>query len=85
MSTGTTPRRSHPANSAPLSLELRFRLAVLVEQVGEPEARRIVGLSRGAFARSLAGLGVYPGTVALVRVALDAWFAPIPDSARGPL
>lgn len=79
----STCSRERTPSSAPLSDDLRRALAALVAQVGEPEARRIVGLSRGAFARSLAGLGVYPGTVALVRLALAEQCVQIPDADRG--
>ncbi len=64
----STPQRS-PA-SAPVPEDLRAALAALVAKVGENEARNRVGLSRSAFTRALAGLGVYPGTVAMLRAAL---------------
>lgn len=72
METPTPHRRSRLANSNPLPEQLRQELAALVTGLGEPEARRIVGLSRGAFTRALAGLGVYPGTAAMIRVAVQA-------------
>lgn len=56
--------------AAPLPLELREKLAALVDRVGEKEAMRLVNLSRGAFSRALAGLRVYPGTLAIVRASL---------------
>jgi hypothetical protein len=82
MNTSTCPPRRAP-NSSPLPPELRRDLSALVGQVGESRARQIAGVSRGAFARALAGLGVYPGTVALIRIALDQQRAQIPDSDRG--
>ncbi len=45
----------------------RRRLADLVDQVGEREAVGLLGCNRQTLARCLGGLGVYPGTVALIR------------------
>lgn len=59
-------------NSQPLPQPLRSELADLIAHLGENRTRRIVGVSRAAFARALAGLGIYPGTASLIRVALEA-------------
>jgi hypothetical protein len=83
MNTSTCALKRNP-NSAPVPDALRHELAALVDRFGEPAARRTVGLSRGAFARALAGLGVYPGTVALIRAALvKQQNDQIPDANRG--
>lgn len=82
MNTSACPRGRTP-NSKPLPDDLRRDLFALVAQVGESKARQIAGVSRGAFARALAGLGVYPGTVALVRIALADRSGQIPDSVGG--
>ncbi|MCY1077405.1 hypothetical protein [Archangium lansingense] len=78
--TGAERRRG----SAPLSDDLRSALRAMVARLGENEARRRIGLSRGALARALAGLGVYPGSVALVRAALAEQQGQAPDSGARP-
>jgi len=69
--TPNSSRSEHAPSSKPLPQELRSALAGLVAARGESEARQVVHLSRSAFARALAGLTVYPGTVALIRAGLS--------------
>ena len=49
----------------------RARLAVLVKKMGEGEAVRLCNCNRHTFARALAGLSVYRGTIALIQKALE--------------
>jgi hypothetical protein len=79
--TGTTGRTR---GSAPLPDELRSMLAAMVNALGENAARERTGLSRGAFSRALGGLGIYPGTVALIRAALVKLHGQIPGSGTRP-
>ncbi len=78
MNEATLPK-PRSSTSHPLPLPLRRELADLIARFGENRTRRTVGVSRAAFARALAGLGIYPGTASLIRVALDAHRA----SSRG--
>jgi hypothetical protein len=65
-----TPATRKP-NGVPLPDDLRAKLIFLVREVGENAARARVGLSTNTFARALAGLTVYKGTIAIVREALE--------------
>ena len=67
----STEARSH-TRGMPLSDELKAELRQLVHAVGEREARSRVGVSRSTLARALAGLGLYPGTAALLHLRLEA-------------
>lgn len=55
---------------APLDASERAALADLVHTAGEAECARRIGLSRQSVARAIAGLRVYPGTIALIRLHL---------------
>lgn len=52
--------------------DLLKALKKLVSELGESAARERVGLPAGTFARCLAGLTVYKGTIAIVRAALES-------------
>lgn len=60
----------------PLPIAQRDALAALVTRVGEHETLVLVGLSPTALARAMAGLPIYPGTAALVKLAIEAPAAP---------
>lgn len=49
----------------------RVRVRRLVERRGERDAAVLLGVADRTLMRCLAGLGVYPGTRALVRQSLD--------------
>ena len=51
---------------APLPAKIRVRLAASVAERSERRVATDCGCSRQALARALAGLPIYPGTVALV-------------------
>ena len=55
---------------APLAEDLLTKLRALVSEHGESVAVERVGCQPETFARALAGLPVYPGTVAMVREAV---------------
>ena len=57
---------------APLPDDLLRRFRAWVKARGEAAAVQEVGVQPETFARALAGLPVYPGTVALVRLAVRA-------------
>jgi hypothetical protein len=61
---------SKPLGS-PLDEIDRARVRRLVERRGERETATLLGVADRTLIRCLAGLGVYPGTRALVRLALD--------------
>ncbi len=54
-----------PRNAAPVDLSTRAR--ALAERHGTARAAKALGISSESLARFSAGLGVRPGTVALVR------------------
>jgi hypothetical protein len=54
-------------NSRPLSSAEREELGRAVSLLGERTAVERLGLGRQTLARALAGLGLYPGTHALIR------------------
>ena len=55
---------------APVPERIRERVSALVGEHGESSAARLIGCSRGALLRSLAGLRVYPGTLLMLELAL---------------
>jgi DNA-binding phage protein len=55
----------------PLPPEQIAALRRIVRARGVVGAARFLGLSRGTIERALAGIGVRPGTIALVRLALS--------------
>lgn len=61
---------SKPIIAKALPEDIRRGLLDLVARVGENVAREATGLSRGAFARALAGLSVHRGTQVMVNAAL---------------
>lgn len=76
----STARRMHHA-PAPLSPDLRARLAAEVQREGEENVRRRIGLARDSFARALGGLTIARGTAAIIRAALDTSTDPGPLAA----
>ena len=67
---------------APASADIIEAVAALVRERGEPEAIRLLTLSRLTIARVLGGLRVRAGTLALVRERLAAVtaVAKVPDA-----
>ncbi|HVW29960.1 MAG TPA: hypothetical protein VHC69_31575 [Polyangiaceae bacterium] len=55
----------------PLDDTDRARVRKLVEQRGEREAAVLLGVADRTLMRCMAGLGVYPGTRAIVKQSLD--------------
>lgn len=60
-----------PPRGAPLPPKIRVQLAAAVRDRSERQVARGCGCSRPALARALAGLPIYPGTVALIERYLE--------------
>jgi hypothetical protein len=59
--------------AGPLADDLRRQVADLIDRHGEAEAQRILNLNRAVFARAVAGLRVYSGTIAAVMLGLATY------------
>lgn len=60
------PMKIAVQRGAPLPVKIRVRLAASVAERGECRVAVDCGCSRQTLARALAGLPIYPGTVALI-------------------
>ena len=61
-----------PRHGTPLDPTVKESLRALVEQVGEYEAAKIVGIGYPSIARAMAGLGLRSGTVVAITMRLEA-------------
>lgn len=67
---------NHLIDQAALTPTDRESLRSIVDDVGERDASRHLGVSRQTLGRAIAGLTLHLGTVILIRQRLAAWQAP---------